>query len=91
MSVIGPRPHMLKHTEEYSTFIKTFMVRHLIKPGISGWHQIHGLRGGTETPNLMERRVQYDVWYVENWNLMLDLKIIFRTLTNVFEGEQNAY
>lgn len=91
MSVIGPRPHMLMHTEQYSAIISKFMVRHFVKPGISGWAQIHGLRGGTETNELMEKRVEHDIWYMEHWSIFLDVKIIFRTVLNVFKGEEKAY
>jgi putative colanic acid biosynthesis UDP-glucose lipid carrier transferase len=91
MSVVGPRPHMLKHTELYSAVIDRYMVRHLIKPGISGWAQVNGYRGETRTMEQMEGRVKYDVWYLENWTFMLDLKIISITILNMFRGEKNAY
>lgn len=91
MSVVGPRPHMLKHTKDYSALIDKYMLRHTIKPGITGWAQVSGYRGQTDHLWQMEKRVEYDVWYAENWNLMLDLKIIFLTVWNVFKGEKNAY
>lgn len=91
MSVVGPRPHMLKHTEEYSALISKFMVRHLVKPGITGWAQVCGCRGETKTVRDMEERVKKDVWYIENWSFYLDLKIIFLTVVNVFKGEENAF
>ena len=91
MSVIGPRPHMLKHTELYSSFIDKYMVRHLIKPGISGWAQVNGYRGETKTIEQMEDRVKYDVWYLENWTFFLDLKIVVITILNMFKGDKNAY
>ena len=91
MSVIGPRPHMLKHTELYSSFIDKYMVRHLIKPGISGWAQVNGYRGETRTTEQMEGRVRCDVWYLENWSFLLDLKIVVITILNMFKGEKNAY
>ncbi|MDR0547053.1 MAG: undecaprenyl-phosphate glucose phosphotransferase [Dysgonamonadaceae bacterium] len=91
MSVVGPRPHMLKHTELYSAIIDKYMVRHLVKPGITGWAQVNGYRGETRTMEQMEGRVRYDVWYLENWTFFLDLKIIFNTLLNMFRGEKNAY
>jgi putative colanic acid biosynthesis UDP-glucose lipid carrier transferase len=91
MSVVGPRPHMLKHTELYSTLIDKYMVRHLVKPGITGWAQIMGYRGETRTLEQMEGRVKRDVWYIENWSFFLDLKIIFVTVVNMFRGERNAY
>lgn len=91
MSVIGPRPHMLLHTEEYSKIINKFMVRHFVKPGISGWAQVNGFRGNTETPDLMEKRVEYDMWYLENWSIWLDIKIVFMTMINAIKGEENAF
>lgn len=87
MSVVGPRPHMLKHTEEYSKLIDKFMVRHLVKPGVTGWAQVHGLRGETKDSSLMEKRVQYDVWYLENWSLLLDMKIVVITAWQVLAGK----
>jgi putative colanic acid biosynthesis UDP-glucose lipid carrier transferase len=91
MSVAGPRPHMLKHTELYSHLVDKYMVRHLVKPGITGWAQIMGYRGETRTLEQMEGRVKRDVWYIENWSFFLDLKIIFVTVVNMFKGEKNAY
>lgn len=91
MSVVGPRPHMLKHTELYSSIIDKYMVRHLIKPGITGWAQVNGYRGETKTMDQMEARVRYDVWYLENWSFLLDLKIVLVTIVNMFKGEKNAY
>lgn len=91
MSVVGPRPHMLKHTEEYGAMINRFMVRHLVKPGITGYAQVSGFRGGTEDERLMEERVRHDVYYLENWSLWFDVKLIFLTVWNVVKGEENAY
>lgn len=91
MSIVGPRPHMLKHTQDYSALISKYMLRHTIKPGITGWAQVNGYRGQTNHLWQMEKRVEYDVWYAENWNIMLDIKIIFLTVWNVFKGEKNAY
>lgn len=91
MSVVGPRPHMLKHTEQYSTLIDKYMVRHLVKPGVTGWAQVTGYRGETKTLEQMEGRVKRDVWYIENWSFFLDLKIIVVTVLNMFKGEKNAY
>lgn len=91
MSVVGPRPHMLKHTEQYSALIDKYMVRHLVKPGVTGWAQVTGYRGETKTLEQMEGRVKRDVWYIENWTFFLDLKIIVVTLVNVFRGDKNAY
>lgn len=91
MSVIGPRPHMLKHTEQYSSLIDKFMVRHFIKPGISGWAQVNGFRGETKNVEQMEERVRADIWYIENWSVMLDIKIVVLTLLNAIKGDKNAY
>ncbi|MDD6210930.1 MAG: undecaprenyl-phosphate glucose phosphotransferase [Bacteroidales bacterium] len=91
MSVVGPRPHMLKHTDLYSAIIDKYMVRHLVKPGITGWAQVNGYRGETRTVERMEKRVECDVWYIENWSFILDVKIIFVTVLNMFRGEHNAY
>jgi len=90
MSVVGPRPHMLRHTEEYSKIIDKFMVRHFVKPGITGFAQIKGFRGETSDPKLMEKRVQYDVWYIENWSFLLDLKIMFQTAVGMIKGDYKA-
>jgi Undecaprenyl-phosphate glucose phosphotransferase len=91
MSVVGPRPHMLKHTEEYSKIVNSFMVRHFVKPGITGAAQANGYRGDTTDPRLMEKRVQYDVWYLENWSFWLDIKIVFLTLWSMVKGNENAF
>lgn len=91
MSIVGPRPHMLMHTEEYSALIDKYMVRHYIKPGITGWAQINGYRGQTEKLWQMEERVRHDVWYIEHWTFFLDLKIMFRTVYNAMRGEKNAF
>ena len=91
MSVVGPRPHMIKHTTQYSLLIDKFMVRHFLKPGITGWAQIKGLRGETKTVDAMLQRVEADVWYLENWSFLLDLKVIFLTVRNSLKGEENAF
>ena len=91
MSVVGPRPHMLKHTELYSNMIGRYMVRHLVKPGITGWAQVTGYRGETKSMESMAERVKRDVWYIENWSFLLDLKIITVTVFNMIKGEDNAY
>ncbi len=91
MSVVGPRPHMLTHTEKYSAIITEFMVRHFTKPGITGWAQVNGLRGETKKPVQMKKRVEHDIWYLGNWSPILDIKIVFMTVFNVFKGESNAY
>lgn len=92
MSVVGPRPHMLRHTEEYSRLINRFMVRHLAKPGITGLAQVTGFRGETKYIDQMEGRVQKDIEYIENWSFLLDMKIIVKTVTNMLGKEKgNAY
>lgn len=91
MSIVGPRPHMLKHTEDYSKLIDRYMVRHIVKPGITGWAQVNGYRGITDKLWKMERRVEFDVWYIENWTILLDLKIMVRTVINAVHGEHNAF
>jgi Undecaprenyl-phosphate glucose phosphotransferase len=91
MSVVGPRPHMIKHTEQYSALIKKYMVRQLVKPGITGAAQIRGFRGETKELNEMEGRVKWDVWYIENWTFFLDVNIIFKTIFDVFKGDEKAY
>jgi putative colanic acid biosynthesis UDP-glucose lipid carrier transferase len=92
MSVVGPRPHMLKHTEEYSKLINRFMVRHLAKPGITGLAQVSGFRGETKYIDQMEGRVKKDIEYIENWTFWLDIKIIIKTVTNMLGREKgNAY
>lgn len=91
MSVVGPRPHMLKHTADYSAIIDKFMVRHLIKPGITGWAQVNGFRGATIQPRYMMKRVRYDLWYIENWTFLLDLQIIVMTAYTMIRGDKNAF
>ena len=91
MSIVGPRPHMLKHTEEYSQLINTYMVRHAVKPGITGWAQVTGYRGQTEELWQMEGRVERDIWYIEHWSFALDLKIMAFTVINAIKGEDQAF
>ncbi|MBB1286139.1 undecaprenyl-phosphate glucose phosphotransferase [Flavisolibacter sp. BT320] len=91
MSLVGPRPHMLKHTDDYSQLLEEYMVRHFAKPGITGWAQVNGYRGETKTVEQMRNRVEYDIWYLENWSLILDVKIMFLTVYNIFKGEKNAF
>ena len=90
MSLVGPRPHAVAHDEYYGGLIETYVGRHQVKPGITGWAQINGLRGETEDPALMAKRVEYDIWYIQNWSLTLDLKIL--VLTPMFGlVHKNAY
>jgi lipopolysaccharide/colanic/teichoic acid biosynthesis glycosyltransferase len=91
MSVVGPRPHMLKHTEDYSLLIDNYMVRHFLTPGITGWAQVNGYRGETKETSLMNERVKADIWYLENWSFFLDLKIVFLTVWQAIRGNENAY
>ncbi|WP_026135883.1 undecaprenyl-phosphate glucose phosphotransferase [Nafulsella turpanensis] len=91
MSVVGPRPHMLQHTRDYSVLINNFMVRHFLTPGITGWAQVNGFRGETRETDAMSKRVEADLWYLENWSLLLDLKIIFLTIWQGIRGDENAW
>ena len=91
MSIVGPRPHMLKHTEEYSQLINKFMVRHFVKPGITGWAQVTGYRGETKELWQMEGRVMRDIWYIEHWTFLLDLYIMYKTVYNAVHGDKEAY
>jgi putative colanic acid biosynthesis UDP-glucose lipid carrier transferase len=91
MSVIGPRPHMLKHTEEYAILIEKFMGRHYVKPGITGLAQCMGYRGETQTVGDMENRVRLDRYYIENWTFWLDIKIIFLTIISLIRGSDKAF
>jgi putative colanic acid biosynthesis UDP-glucose lipid carrier transferase len=91
MSIVGPRPHMLRHTEEYSQLLNKYMVRHFIKPGITGWAQVNGCRGETKEVSQMEERIRKDIWYIENWSFLLDIEIIVRTLILSLKGDKKAY
>ena len=91
MSVVGPRPHMVSHTHMYAEKIDKFMVRHFIKPGITGLAQVSGFRGEVEDDNHIINRVKYDIFYLENWSLLLDIKIVFQTIYNALRGEEKAY
>ena len=90
MSIVGPRPHAVAHNEMYRKLIKGYMVRHKVKPGITGWAQVNGLRGETESLDKMKRRIDFDLEYLRNWSLKLDLMIIMRTLLIVLK-DRNAY
>ncbi len=92
MSIIGPRPHMLYHTEMYSAMISDYMVRHLAKPGITGWAQVNGCRGETKTTEDMERRVEHDIWYIEHWTPLLDIVVFCKTVLQLLPGrDKQAY
>ena len=90
MSIVGPRPHAVAHNEMYRKLIDGYMVRHKVKPGITGWAQVNGLRGETETVEKMRERIEYDLAYLRNWSLRLDLKILLRTILLVFR-DRSAY
>ena len=90
MSIVGPRPHARAHNEQYRKLIQKYMLRHTVKPGITGWAQIHGYRGETDTKEKLENRVKYDLYYIDNWSLLLDMKIILATIFVGFINE-NAY
>ena len=83
MSMVGPRPHAIAHNDEYRKLITAYMMRHKVKPGITGWAQIHGHRGPTETVDKMRTRIDYDLEYLRKWSLRLDLEILVRTITTV--------
>ena len=91
MSVVGPRPHMIKENERYSKSVDKFMVRHFVKPGITGLAQVKGFRGEVETDEDIINRVKYDIYYLENWSLILDLNIVFLTTINFLTGQKKAY
>jgi putative colanic acid biosynthesis UDP-glucose lipid carrier transferase len=91
MSLVGPRPHMLKHTEQFAELYKEYMIRHFVKPGLTGWAQVNGFRGEIKDNEFLRKRVEYDTWYMENWSLYLDLKIIFLTIVVTIRGDKNAF
>ncbi len=91
MSIVGPRPHMLKHTTDFTNMYKQYMIRHFIKPGLTGWAQVHGFRGEIRDPELLRKRIEHDIWYLENWSLWMDVKIILLTVYVTIRGDKNAY
>ena len=91
MSLVGPRPHMVKHTSDYSQIVDEYMIRQFIKPGITGWAQINGYRGEITNPEQIQMRVNKDIWYLENWTLWLDIQILFLTIYFIFKGDEKAY
>nr|WP_317169034.1 undecaprenyl-phosphate glucose phosphotransferase [Poritiphilus flavus] len=91
MSVVGPRPHMVKHTDEYANKVDKYMLRHFVKPGITGLAQVRGYRGEIEKDSDIQNRIKFDIFYVENWSFFLDLKIIVQTVLNAISGEEKAY
>lgn len=91
MSVVGPRPHSISHNEQYRKEVRRYMVRHKVKPGVTGWAQVNGLRGETAQLERMAERIEYDLDYIRNWSPWLDLKIIFLTVWTIARGDENAY
>lgn len=91
MSIIGPRPHMISHTAEFSQVVDHYMVRQLLKPGITGWAQVNGYRGEITHPDQLQMRISHDIWYLQNWSIELDLKILFLTASSIFKGDKHAY
>ena len=91
MSVVGPRPHMLKHTKDYSQLISQYMIRQFLRPGLTGWAQVNGFRGEIQNLEEMKHRVEHDIWYMENWSLWFDIRIILRTVFKIFKGQEKAF
>lgn len=91
MSLVGPRPHMLKHTSDYSKIVDEYMIRQFLKPGITGWAQTNGYRGEITSEEQLQMRIQKDIWYLENWTLLLDIQILFSTIYLLFKGDKMAY
>jgi putative colanic acid biosynthesis UDP-glucose lipid carrier transferase len=91
MSVVGPRPHMLRHTNDFTDIYKQYMIRHFVKPGVTGWAQVNGFRGVISEDTHLVKRIEHDIWYMENWSISLDLKIIFMTVYNTVKGDENAF
>jgi putative colanic acid biosynthesis UDP-glucose lipid carrier transferase len=91
MSVVGPRPHMLEHTVKFSQVIPEYMVRHLVKPGVTGWAQVNGYRGEIKEERQLKKRVEHDIAYLENWSMWFDVKIIVLTMVNMLWGDKNAF
>ncbi len=91
MSIVGPRPHPTALNELSKDQVNDYMLRHLVKPGITGWAQVNGYRGETSDIRLMKKRIEFDIWYIENWSFWLDIQIIFQTVINMIKGDRNAY
>ena len=91
MSIVGPRPHMVAHTEQYAQLIDKYMIRHFVKPGVTGWAQVTGFRGETKELWQMEGRVERDIWYIQNWSVWLDVRIVLMTIRSIFIHDKNAY
>ncbi|MDE3248484.1 MAG: undecaprenyl-phosphate glucose phosphotransferase [Bacteroidota bacterium] len=91
MSIVGPRPHMLRHTEMYSKIMGQYMVRQFLKPGVTGWAQVHGYRGEIKDDEQLRKRIEHDIWYMENWSIWLDMRIMFLTVYRTVKGDENAF
>ena len=91
MSVVGPRPHAVAHNETYRKIIDGYMIRHMVKPGITGWAQVNGLRGETDTLEKMAMRIEFDLEYIRNWSPLLDLWIVLKTIKVLFVSDSNAF
>ena len=91
MSVVGPRPHPTPLNIESMQNIENYMLRHIVTPGITGWAQVNGFRGETKTPGSMQRRINFDLYYIHRWTFWMDCQIILQTIINIFRGDQNAY
>jgi len=91
MSIVGPRPHMLRHTEDYSKIMGQYMVRQFLKPGVTGWAQVHGYRGEIKDEEQLRKRIEHDIWYMENWSIWLDMRIMFLTVYRTIKGDENAF
>lgn len=91
MSIVGPRPQLLHHPQEYASIVEKYMIRHLVKPGITGWAQVNGHRGPITDVDEIQKRVALDVWYIENWSFILDIQIILMTVYNILKKEKEAY
>ena len=91
MSIVGPRPHMLKHTDEFTELVDGYMLRHQVKPGVTGLSQVIGYRGEIRKVEDLQNRVKYDLYYIDNWSFFLDLQIIFKTITLCFGNDPNAH
>ena len=91
MSIVGPRPYMFEHDEFYEKNINEYNLRFVAKPGITRWAQVNGYRGETSNPDLMQRRIELDLWYIKNWSVRLDLKIMIRTIILLLRLDRNAY
>ncbi|RFZ94855.1 exopolysaccharide biosynthesis polyprenyl glycosylphosphotransferase [Mucilaginibacter conchicola] len=91
MSIVGPRPHMLSHTGQYRLVVERYMSRLFFKPGITGWAQVNGYRGETKENVQMTKRIEHDIWYIENWSILKDIFIVYKTFVNTIKGDANAY